>query len=246
MGSCIANIGLILGLTALIAPPAVDDRLIRREVPLMILGAFAVPLALWGGAITRWEAVLFVVVSIAFTIMSLTMARMDNPPVEANDQDGEPTNDPAGHHKAITLIALTAVGLAVLIAGGELFVAGARRLALALGMSERLIGLTIVAIGTSLPELAASLVAALRGYSGLAVGNVVGSNIFNVFLVLGVVGLIGPIEGSLSALRFDLAFLVGMTLLGALTMRAAKRVTRPEGCLLLAGYVTFIVLATIS
>jgi cation:H+ antiporter len=136
----------------------------------------------------------------------------------------------------------------VLTAGGKLFVAGALGVASTLGMSEGAVGMTIVALGTSLPELAASVVAAVRGFSGIAVGNVVGSNIFNVFLVLGAAGLVAPIPGAIlpsgddPGLVLELAFLIGMTVIGAVTMRFHHRVTRWEGCVLFAAYATFIVL----
>jgi cation:H+ antiporter len=238
IGSCIANLGLILGLTALISPPTVDGRLIRREIPVLLLSVAVLPLVLIGGYISLLETALMLSVAVAFTLYTLL--------VSSESGGGEETeHEPKGESKLL-LVLLTVVGLVLLVAGGDLFVEGARRLALTLGMSERLVGLTVVAVGTSLPELAASLVAALRGYSSLAVGNVVGSNIFNVFLILGVVGFIAPVEGSVFALRFDIAFLIGMTLLGILFMRGERRIHRAEGALLLAGYSAFIVIASIG
>jgi cation:H+ antiporter len=113
-------------------------------------------------------------------------------------------------------------------------------------MSERLIGLTVVAFGTSLPELAASLVAAMRGHSGLAVGNVVGSNIFNIFLVVGASGTIRALPGDLSRLQNDFTFLIGMTLFCALAMRTRRVISRFEGLILLFTYAAFIVLAAMG
>jgi cation:H+ antiporter len=239
IGSCICNIGLILGLTALIAPPTVDGRLIRREIPVLLLSAVVMPLVLIGGSIGMVESALMLAVAVAFTLFTLLVTSES----ESGVEETEP--EPKGEKK-LPLALLTVVGLILLVGGGDLFVEGARRLALTLGMSERLVGLTVVAVGTSLPELAASLVAALRGYSSLAVGNVVGSNIFNIFMILGVVGFIAPVEGSMFALRLDLAFLVGITLLGILFMRGERRIHRVEGALLMAGYSVFVILAAVG
>ena len=138
---------------------------------------------------------------------------------------------------------ITLVGTGLLIGGGEIFVRGAVGVALSLGMSERVVGMTIIAMGTSLPELAACVVAALRGHSGLAVGNVVGSNIFNIFLIFGVVPLVGPVHGSLAELKFHILFLLGVTAFGAFAMRGDRRVSRAEGLMLLAAYLGFLAMA---
>lgn len=238
IGSNIANIGLILGITALIAPPAVDSRLIRREIPVLLLSSAAVPLCLLDGTVSFFEGLLLTGVAVLFTVYTLFVA---------SDSDGESlvTELPKGESRA-RLAMLTVIGLALLVGGGKLFVDGAKGMALALGMSERLVGLTVVAVGTSLPELAASVVAALRGYSSLAIGNVVGSNIFNVFLILGVVSTIGPVSGQLGALQVDLYFLGGVTVVGMILMRGQRRISRAEGIVLLVGYVAFVVMASLG
>lgn len=248
IGSCVANIGLILGLTALISPPAVDGQLIRREVPVLCLSALLVPLVLLGGQINRFEGALLLAGAIGFTLYTLTSSSKSGRFDTESDRpetagEGTPATE---QHSKLRLIAVTFVGLALLVGGGDLFVSGAKGLAQTLGMSERLVGLTVVALGTSLPELAASLVAAARGYSSLAVGNVVGSNIFNILMILGVVGIIRPIRGDLGSLLMDIGFMLGITLLGVLFMRGSRNINRPEGVLLLASYVTFIVIAAVD
>ena len=130
----------------------------------------------------------------------------------------------------------------MLLVGGKVFVTGAVGMALQLGMSERVVGLTVVAVGTSLPELAASLVAAMRGHSEIAVGNVVGSNIFNVLLILGTASALRPITGDLSAMRLDLAVVGLLTVLCVISMRAQRRIPRWEGGVFLAIYVSFLAL----
>lgn len=245
VGSCIANLGLILGITALISPPEVDGRLIRREIPVLFISVMVLPLALLSGAIEMWESALLLGAAVIFTMYTLFVASEEST-MSVEPSEEEVVDDDAFETSKVKQIVFTIVGLALLVFGGELFVDGAKGVALTLGMSEHLVGLTVVAIGTSLPELAASIVAALRGYSSLAVGNVVGSNIFNIFLILGVVGFIRPIEGSASALGMGLAFLIGITLAGILFMRGARRINRFEGILLLGVYVSFIVLAAVG
>lgn len=245
VGSCIANLGLILGITALISPPGVDGQLIRREVPVMLIASAAVPLVLMDGTIGALDAAVFAAVAVAFTLYTLLVSS----PGSSDEVTGADLDLPDGildtppeEQNKLRLSVITFIGLALLVGGGELFVDGAQGLARTLGMSERLVGLTVVAVGTSLPELAASLVAALRGHSSLAVGNVVGSNIFNIFLILGVVGLIRPIQGDIGAMATDMAFLVGTAMLGVLFMRGTRRITRSEGVFLLASYVAFLVI----
>jgi cation:H+ antiporter len=144
---------------------------------------------------------------------------------QAADAAGAP--EPAGRQGRLAAIAV--FGLAVLLVGGHLFVSAATALARAWGMSERMVGLTIVAIGTSLPELVTSVIAALRGHSEIAVGNVIGSNIFNVLLCLGAAGLLGEIAVSRAAVATDLGALILVTLLGAVSIRSARTMARWEG-----------------
>jgi cation:H+ antiporter len=247
IGSCIANLGLILGITALVSPPGVDPRLIRREIPVMVLSVIALPVVLYDGKVSIIDALVLLGCSIAFTVVTLTVSSSDSPPPTVELPDEEPEKEPGepGDRKS-RLIGITLGGLALLVVGGELFVSGAKGIAFTIGMSDRVVGLTVVAIGTSLPELAASMVAAARGHASLAVGNVVGSNIFNIFLVLGCVGLIRPIEGSLATQRLDMLFLVGITVVGVLFMRGSRRINRLEGSLLLGAYVSFIALAILG
>ncbi|MCA9641598.1 MAG: calcium/sodium antiporter, partial [Myxococcales bacterium] len=200
VGSNVANIGLILGITALIAPPKVDPTLIRREIPWLMLATFAVPLIMLGGQIGRIEGALLTFGAVAFTWLTLKGARQG----EGEQAELEDIDESRGR---LALLGFFAVGLAVLVRGGDVFVDGAVGVATRYGMSERVIGLTIVAVGTSLPELAASLVAALRGHSELAVGNVVGSNLFNILLILGVTSLVRPIPTGFAGVPVDLLML---------------------------------------
>lgn len=235
IGSNIANIGLILGLTALIAPPRVEGALARRELPVLFVASAALPLILLRGLAGHLVAAGFLAGAIGFTYATLRWTRGG-----AATED-EPGRDLPSTDNRLLLSGLAALGLGVLLAGGKVFVGGAVGLAQHFGMSERVIGLTVVAIGTSLPELAASLVAALRGHSELAIGNVIGSNIFNVLLILGATGLVAPIHGHFHEMRLDLGTMLALTAFCVWSLRRPRRVTRLEGALLTAGYFGFLV-----
>lgn len=241
VGSNIANVGLILGVTALISPPTVDEGLIRREIPVLLMSAFLVPLMLLDGAIGRVDGAFLLLGAVAFTLWMLRAgASKSVQTAQGAASDAEAAGAPTTTGKA-RLGVVAAVGLVLLVGGGKVFVDGSVGVATAMGMSDRVVGLTIVAIGTSLPELAASLVAALRGHSAIAVGNVVGSNIFNVLLILGAAGAIRPIEARLGALWLDLGAMLAMSVLAAVALRTARTIRRWEGALLVLGYVAFLV-----
>lgn len=239
VGSNIANVGLILGITALISPPAVERGLIFRELPALLLATVAIPVMLLDGRIGRVDASLLLLGAVAFTSFLVIASRRESRRF-ARIPEPEEHDEHEHHETRARLVGWAVLGMAVLVLGGNVFVDGAVGLALKVGMSERVVGLTIVAVGTSLPELAASLVAALRGHSALAVGNVVGSNIFNMLLILGGAGMIAPIEGSLGAMRLDFTVLVFVTVLAIVSLRTERVITRFEGALLVAVYVGFL------
>jgi len=264
IGSCAANISLILGLTALIAPPTVDGRIIRREVPVLVGSAIAVPILFRNGILSELEGGLLIGCAVVFTIVTLTVSARLDPEAAIADE-----LDPASHSAAsssamllaqsaeeiggrarpkasrMTAAGMSAFGLVLLLAGCYLFVAGGRGIGAEIGMSERMLGLTVISIGCALPELIGSLVAASRGHSALAVGSVIGSNLLNVFLVLGVTAYLGPIRLGERMHLVDLLGLVAITLLGVLTLRGSRKITRLEGAILVAAYVAFIVCAAI-
>lgn len=242
VGSNIANIGLILGITALVAPPTVAGTIIRREVPVLVIAALAVPMVLYSGVITRVEGALLLLGAILFTWGTVRFARMASPtdPIVASALQDAAQQSGRGSNVRLSVFAL--VGLLMLLAGGNWFVDAAAQIAHRFGISERVIGLTVVAVGTSLPELAASVVAALKGHSALAVGNVIGSNIFNVFFVLGATGLLQPIRAELATSQLDVAVMLAFTAAAMLLLRGARKISRTEGGVLVVGYVVAIVL----
>jgi cation:H+ antiporter len=245
LGSNVANLGLILGLAALVSPAKIDGALPKREVPVLVVSALLTPLLLLDGRVQVWEGVVLVALAIGYTAWMVRTARSAavaeaseaaEVTAEAADVAGAP--EPRGGR--LRLAGLAVVGLVVLSLGGHLLVEGAVGIATAVGMSERLVGLTIVAVGTSLPELATSLIAARRGHSDIAVGNVIGSNIFNVLLCLGGASIVGGIDAPIRSVAVDLGAMLAFTLVGAVMMRSARTVTRVEGGILAAGYVAFL------
>lgn len=238
VGSNIANIGIILGFTALLSPPAVDASLIKREMPVLVVASLALPAVLWNDVISRSEGALLVIGAMAFTVITVRVARSVVPASPlATEAAAAATEEAPPSGSLPLLIGLTIVGLAALLTGGHVFVNQAVLLAEAVGVSERVIGLTVVAVGTSLPELAASAVAAYRGHSSLAIGNVVGSNIFNVLFVMGVASVLSPVRVAMTSIRADLLIMVAFTALLVWVLRGERTLTRVEGVVMLAGYV---------
>lgn len=234
VGSNLCNIALILGLCALISPLRADLQIIRREVPIMIGVTLLALLFLADGHVARWEGAVLVASLIAYTAITVRQAR-----AATADQAGFP--DELGQGKPLGLgasILFVVGGLGILVLGSHLFVEGAVTLATRWGMSQIAIGLTIVAIGTSLPELATSLLASLKRQGDVAIGNIVGSNIFNMLGILGVAALVAPLRApELSWIDLGVMFAVSVGLLPV--VRSGGRISRCEGALLLAVYIGY-------
>jgi cation:H+ antiporter len=245
IGSNVANLGLILAMAALISPPAIDASLRRRELPALLVATALIPLTLLDGMVARWEAAGLLLLGVSYTTWMVRSARAESAVVSeaaamasVADSAGLGAVPARGRLKLAGLIVL---GLALLVGGGHFLVEGAVGVARSFGLSDRLIGLTIVAVGTSLPEVATSVIAAIRGHSDIAVGNVVGSNIFNVVLILGASGLVGSIDAPLATITLDLVALGLLTGLAGIVIATRHHVSRLEGVLLLLGYVAFLV-----
>lgn len=232
IGSNIANIGLILGVTALIAPPHSDGSMKGREIWVLLAATALSSIFLADSELAHWEGATLIFGSVLFTWLTIRWSKRR--PV---DLEEVPSDE--GRTKGV-LIAIGTLGVAVLIGGGEFFVRGAVGLAEELGVSPRVIGLTIVAFGTSVPELAASVVAALKGHSDLALGNVVGSNIFNLLLILGTAGTIDAFRVPFESLYLDISFLIALTLGAAIVLSRVRTITRLEGFLLTGSYAAFL------
>lgn len=240
LGSNIVNTGLIIGLTALIAPITVHSRIVRRELPLLMLIGLLAGLLMWDQALSRFEALLLLAgffVLVGWTIYAGLTNRED---VLADEVDQELAAHPMPLRRALFWLV---AGLILLIVSSRILVWGAVTIAQALGVSDLVIGLTIVALGTSLPELAASLIAARKGEHDIAVGNVVGSNMFNLLAVVGIAGTIAPMPAlDAQVLYRDWPVMMGMMLLLALTaygFRGEGRINRLEGLVLLVSYAAY-------
>jgi cation:H+ antiporter len=238
-GSNITNIGLILGITAVIAPIAVHSQVMRKELPILALVTLAAAWLLFDGELSRLDAtgllVLFALV-LGWSIWS-GMRKTDD--VFATEMDAELATHPMPIRNAMLWLV---VGLVLLIISSRILVWGAVDLATRFGVSDLVIGLTIVAIGTSLPELASSIIAARKGEHDLALGNILGSNLFNTLAVVGIAGSIAPMAVANEVLIRDIPVMVGLTLalfvLGY-GFRGPGRINRVEGAGLLAVFVGY-------
>ncbi len=241
-GSNIANIALILGITALINPITVHSLVLRKELPLLaVITALAGYLA-WDGLISRGNAGLLLVVFALIMVWSIVQGMRNKADALGLDVTADQPVEVMPLRSAYLGLAL---GLLVLVGASRLLVWGAVALAQSLGVSDLVIGLTIVAIGTSLPELASCVAAARKREHDLALGNILGSNLFNTLAVVGIAGLIAPISVAAEVLTRDFAVMAGLTLLLFFMgwgFRAPGRINRFEGAALLVAYLAYTLL----
>ncbi len=244
IGSNIFNLFAILGISGLIAPLAVQSSTVWKEIPLSLLAAILVLVLanpLFGGTdgvLSRTDGFILLVFFFGFLYYVYTQLASD-PQTAVHSQEGLMSSG--------KMSALIVVGLTGLVVGGRLVLDNAVDLATQLGVSEKVIGLTIVAAGTSLPELATSILAAIKKNNDIAVGNIIGSNIFNIFLILGASAVISPVTYSILFNR-DVFVLIGGTvfLFGAMFVSGKKRLDRWEAALLLSAFVVYTVLLIIN
>lgn len=242
VGSNILNIALILGLTAALCPIRVAVREIRADMVVMLLAAFVPLAAVLGGAVTPWMGGLMLLGLGAFLFFGYRRAKRAPPEEQSLVEHELDEVVHAGADRVWLSVVLVAAGLALLVGGSVLFVDSARTIASALGVSDLVIGLTIVAAGTSLPELATSVVAAFRKSPDIAVGNIVGSNIFNMLGILGVSALVTPQRVGTQTLLLDLPAVITLSVLMWLFLATGQRLSRLEGLCLLACYAIYLVL----
>jgi cation:H+ antiporter len=244
IGSNLANIGLIVGAVAIFRPIQVTGVVVAREIPMMLLATAAAVVmgmdSLLGAGPDVYERadgillLMFFLVFLYYTVGELVAQRAD---CIGQEEAGERerSREPLGRH-----LAITGVGLVALVGGAEFAVDGAVGVARALGVSEVVIGLTVIAVGTSLPELVASVVATVRGHADLAIGNVVGSNIFNLLFVAGATAVLRPVPVPLGG-HVDLAVCAGLSLILFFVCGTAdRRIIRSESALLLVSYFSYV------
>lgn len=240
LGSNIVNIGLILGVTALVAPIAVHSNIVRRELPLLLMISALTGGLLWDHELSRIESALLLAGLVGLIGWTLVEGLRHRTDVLAKEMDQELPEHPMPLGRALMWLA---VGLVLLIVSSRLLVWGAVEIAHALGVSDLVIGLTIVALGTSLPELAASVIAARKGEHDIALGNVIGSNMFNLLAVIGIAGVIAPLHDiTPDAVSRDwltmLAFTVALFVM-AYGFRGNGRINRLEGLVLLIAFAAY-------
>lgn len=232
VGSNIVNIGLILGLTAAICPLRVQSQLLKFDTPVMVGVSL---LFLWffrDSAISRGEALVFLGLLSTYVLINIRLARQQAGRLEGEFEESVPKPASSPWVEVVLIVA----GLGLLVVGSKLFVSGAVDLARLFGVSDAVIGLTVVAFGTSLPELASSVVAALRRQPDIAIGNVIGSNIYNILAILGGAGAVaGPLDGQ-GVSPFDAYFMAGISVALLVIARTGFRLHRWEGLLLLGAY----------
>ncbi|WP_207061607.1 calcium/sodium antiporter [Motiliproteus sp. SC1-56] len=238
-GSNIANIALVLGTVAVISPIAVQSKILRKELPLLAALTLLVAMTLLDGEVARAEAWGLLAVFGALMGWTIYQGIQGREDVLAADTASELEDRPMALKPALFWLVL---GLVLLILSSRLLVWGAVEVATGLGVSDLIIGLTIVAIGTSLPELASSIAAVRKGEHDLALGNVIGSNIFNTLAVVGIAGTIQPIAVAAEVLYRDWALMMGLTLVLFIMgygFRGPGRINRFEGALLLLTFIAY-------
>jgi cation:H+ antiporter len=241
VGSNVFNVLFILGVSALIIPLRVAQQLIWFEVPLMVGLSMLVLLFGMNGRIDRWEGVVFTFGLAAYTLWAILQSRKENAEVQAEYQTELGNADNKGLGNLLISIMIAAVGLTLLIFGSRWFVAGAVTIARDLQVPELIIGITIVATGTSLPEVATSVMAAIRGERDIAVGNVIGSNLFNILGVLGISSFISPqgLTVSPEALQQDIPVMIAVAFACLPVFFTGHLIARWEGALFIGYYLAY-------
>ena len=236
VGSNIFNSLFIVGCAALVAPMTILHSTVRRDIPFALVSSVMLLMMCLDSSISRLDAAILFLFFVVFMVITVRGARQGGDAEEAQQAEEKPKS-PAW------AAAMIVVGLALLIGGSNVFVDNASALASSLGVSDAVIGLTIVACGTSLPELATSVVSARRGQSGIAIGNVLGSNVFNILMILGITGIIQPMQIS-GITSVDLSMLVASMILLWLFSYTKYTLSRWEGAVLVAvflGYISWLV-----
>lgn len=244
VGSNLFNVIFILGITAMIQPLVVERQTVIKEIPFALLGSVVLLVLIAdryliqsNALLSRGDGVILLTYFSIFLYYIFEVAKNSREQFELEDLDSAPVN-------VVKYVIYTVGGLAAIIFGGDMVVKNAIVIATALGMSETLVGLTIVAVGTSLPELITSVTAALKNKSEIAVGNIIGSNIFNIFFVLGASSVIHPIVVD-SAILVDALFMIASTIILFIFSHTHSKITRGEGAafmLMYAGYMAYILI----
>lgn len=232
-GSNLVNISLVLGITIIIFPIVVAQQTPRVHWPVLLVASALLIWTLWDNTFTRIEGIVFLLILVAYVTALIRSSR-----IPANAVDSDKPSDIRGLLLSVLLLMVGITGLAF---GADWTVDGATEIADGFGISERVVGLTVVAFGTSLPELVASVMAALRKQPDISVGNLVGSNIFNILLIVGATGVVTPIKLLFSEFSVDLWVMMAVTVLLLPLMMIGRRMGRWQGVTLLGCYTAYVV-----
>jgi len=240
VGSNIANIFLILGLCAVITPLSVSPTALVRDAVVVILASLLFIGLAWGAGLARFDGLLLLAVLVGYLAWAY-WSEKDSPEPSGVVHQAEATELQAVPKSLVWSTGATLLGLALLIAGSQVLLSGAVGIAQLLGVSEAVIGLTMVAVGTSLPELTISVVAALRRHADVAIGNILGSNIFNLLGILGVSAVVQPLNVSGRIADFDQWVMLGAALLLFAFLYTSRRLSGLEGGIFLGGYSAYVI-----
>ncbi|XWY19881.1 calcium/sodium antiporter [Bisgaard Taxon 45] len=238
-GSNITNIALILGLTALIKPLTVHGSVIKKELPILLIVTLLSAYFLFDMRIARLEAIVLLALFIGYVVWTIWSSKKQRVTIQANYEEDNSEQHLSFKSALFWLI----IGLALLMLSSQLLIWGAVKIAHYLGVSDLVIGLTVVAIGTSLPEVAASIAAARKGEVDLAVGNIIGSNLYNTLAVVGLAGVIMPIQAESAVLSRDMLVMLSLTfvlfILGFIAYKKHSQMGRLSGFLFLSSYIGY-------
>lgn len=244
IGSNIANLGLILGVAALVRPLGIERGLVRREMPLLLAVTVLMFVMVLDGEIGHLDGALLAIGGLGYTVFCVATSKRraeggaKSDSAASGAKDGQPAKRVNRLHQVLFIL----LGMVLLGLGAHSFVTGAASLARLFGISERVIGLSLVALGTSLPELAASTVASVKGEDDISLGNVVGSNIFNIVFVLGVAATVHPIAAPVTTANvIDMVIVLALTVALVLMSLGRRGVGRVKGALLLSAYLGYVV-----
>ena len=242
VGSNIFNVLFILGISAVITPLVVHSQIIRQEVPIMIGASLILAVMIVGGQLSRLESALLLVLLVAYLVFLVRQSRAETSAVRDEYASGVPRTGEWDSHWAVQVL-LIVVGLGLLVLGSNWLVDAAVAFARVLGVSDLVIGLTIIAAGTSMPEVATSIMAAIRGQRDIAVGNVIGSNTFNILGCLGISGVVSHagLDIAPAVLNFDVWVMIAVAVACLPVFLLGRRIGRRRGLLFLGYYAAYVV-----
>ena len=240
VGSNIANLALVMGLTALVYPIVVDRNSIRLDWPMMMMSTLLLYAFMYDGQIIWWEGAIMFAILVMFSVFLIRKSRKENKANLDNETEDEPEEESAVSSSVIKDVSFIILGCAGLAFGADWLVEGAVEVAKSFGVSDLVISVTIIAFGTSAPELITSLVAATKKHSDISVGNLIGSNIFNILAILGITSMTSSIEVSKEVINFDMFWVLGISFIILPFMLNNRKITRFEGGFLFLAYIAYI------